>query len=596
MRQTRLFGQRVVRRLEFELGASSDSARGLSRRSWLRALAMLGIGVVVGCGTASTKKATTTAPASRPAKSIGQPAPKTITATRSFVVTISGDVLAARQREAAKAVPLAYTYLIEPAAYAATKRRYLRDFARWARTIARLRIGDLASFTKAHTAHGKLFGVHLPKKTFDRLRRVPPARLIATFSLLVRRAMPPYVVKSKGLAERKVANELVYVRRGGKKAREKKAKQIKLTELRDLDALRAELLPLATQPANKLEPQISRDLVALVRKLAVPTLALDRERMRSAWQEARAKVDAKPLQFIKGQTIIREGEILSAETAAIVAIMRSVRCEPCAATSANCGAGLILRMRLGGTVGGPIRATRTFAIPLDAERWAVLRKQASDGVTRVFLLDPAVGRAREKTLQRIFQQARRLPAPKRLAKIRDSLEEALQVKLVAPAFDQLSKVPMAHLRDGLLALYRATQAQPIIGTPPGLTRPCVLRQVKGPKAGKLHARCPTVPLARLRLDLPLRAGRYISLLAKMPDPAQRAVIELVQQLLAVNTTFDKAETERRQAKAAAAATGEARFYRKGDIVFPAGQGMTRVDRHTLQRMYSRRCVPVSHPR
>ncbi|MBW2737163.1 MAG: hypothetical protein JRH20_32685 [Deltaproteobacteria bacterium] len=546
--------------------------------------------LLTACPTTALPPKKPVVPASRPTPQlvVGQPVTHSIKAERDFFVPIRGEVLAYREHKAA-----IYTQTVRKRALKVKKRKLGREFKRWARVVTRARIRDLAAFNKAYTLHKKVLGVQISRRVFERIRRSSRRRLGSAFTAMLRHISDAYVVEARGVLEKKVETKEAIVRPArGKKGREKK---ITLAEIKDLGDLKKELALLAKKHGKKLSPQVQGDLVRIIGENLAPTLTLDRARLKKAWVVAQRKVETKPLRFIKGQIVVKKGETLTGEQRGIITTMRALRCEPCAAGAGQCSGGLLPRLRLGGRILRPLKATRSFHVPVDAELKHAVREQALDAVPRVFVLDPEIARSRIKKLGFVLDLASISEGDERWQKLQDGLENELQTKILGQVLDPFVALPFKQLRSTLLALYRSAQSGPITAAAPvPVTEPCILRS-KAKAKEEMLKRCPILPLARLRLDLPLRAGRTIGLLAKMPDNTQKAMIELVQQLLVPNTTFDVAETKRRREKAAAAAKPEERFYRKGEVVFPPKRGLTRVDRHTLKRMFSLRCTPVARP-
>jgi membrane-associated HD superfamily phosphohydrolase len=123
---------------------------------------------------------------------------------------------------------------------------------------------------------------------------------------------------------------------------------------------------------------------------------------------------------------------------------------------------------------------------------------------------------------------------------------------------------------------------------------CILRRLKKDKISEeANADCTIVPLARFRLQLPDKVAREPGLLASLPAEAQKAAVELVQQLLVANTTFDAGETARRRkdTPSQVTTTGE-RSIQEGDVLVQARKRLTADDIYLLEQMYSLNCTRV----
>ena len=162
--------------------------------------------LLMACGTTAVAPKKPVAPASRPIPPrvvVGQVVSLVVKAERDFIVPIRGEVLAYREHKAAIQVPLIYTQILQKKAIKTKKRKLVREFKKWARIVTRARIRDLAGFNKAYAAHKKVLGVQVSRRAFERLRRSSRWWLGRTFRAMLRHVSDAYVVRARGILEKK---------------------------------------------------------------------------------------------------------------------------------------------------------------------------------------------------------------------------------------------------------------------------------------------------------------------------------------------------------------------------------------------------------
>ena len=529
----------------------------------------------------------------RPGLELGQPVPKTIRASRMFSVRPSDEALVQMCRAAAAAVPLVYTCgACQREARAAARkrvaalRRWLRGLGRRGRKLKPAEVGRL------HARHREVLGLSLSRAAFERLGGAPPAALIATFGAMVRN-IGPYIIGKRSTVEEAARSTKVILRVKNLKRRGGRDVEVEAGEVRTLRQVEKELKRLAAEHGEKLAELLRADLVEIAASGLAPTMTLDEERTRTAQRKAVKRAKATRLCFEEGDEVVKKGAPYTLVHRQILRKMDGVRCLPCRGGLPRCAPGPLRRVRPGAYTALPITATRDFRVSAVPGLLDVLRKQAADAVPPVFSLKSSLTRARERTLEQLFQRAE-VARKDRWARLRVDLERKLGAKVILQLLKSFEAAPLAKVRQAVLDLYSRAQAEPITeGAPPSSTKPCTLRRAGRRRATEeTSSSCPIVPLPRWRLQLGELAASLSDRLARLPKPVQRAVVGLVQELLVANTTADAVETERRRKKAAKGVTGSDRTYHEGDKVVPGKSRLTPADLYVLEQMYSVKCAPL----
>jgi hypothetical protein len=525
---------------------------------------------------------------------VGQPAPLTVRATRSFTFKPTGDALDNVVRDASARVPLIYTCGRCRRYTRANNRRMVRKFGTWVRSVKRQRRPRKPKeLERLYRRHKTVLGVTLSRESFSRFRAVRPDLLTTTFAAMVRQGIGPFVVKTHGPTEKAFRGEQVRVRvLRGNRWREV---VVKPAEVEDLFQVKKDLRLLAEELGARLLKSVQRDLARIAGKNVKATIVLDEERIREEREKAAYQARKTVVDIVSGQVVLKKGEKLTLTHRAILDEMLSVRCDPCSGGMRACAPEPRRLMKVGGIDTQAITALRNFSILAGPEQTAVLKKQARDGVPRIFIHDPRLAQRRDDKLMVLFDLAARVKDPKkRWKKLQGALDEELKAKVLLQLLKTFKGLNIDTVRAAVSEVYSQAQSEPIIDkSPPLHTEPCTLRtRRRGKPDEETFMDCPIVPLIRHRLLVAKHNSRYAKALKGLAPPAQQAVVELVQALLVANTRYDAAETERRRRAAEARVKPKDRTFRKGDVVVPARKKLTPEDIYILDKMYSRVCQDV----
>jgi membrane-associated HD superfamily phosphohydrolase len=602
----------------------------LSFRYWLTSPVLLV--ALQGCGSSSVPPPAGPPPPVGPQLSLGNPAPETIRATRDFSVMPSSRQLDRMRHEAAARVPPIYTCdrCVEAARDAREAR--IKAFARGAKILDRAAKSKATTLDKHREKFSNAVGVELPAPLFDRLRRLPRAKLVHAVTKMVNEGCGDYVVADRGALEDYKGDKVILqvrARKKGKakvrrskrgkrgsarkkaplKAEKKKDKEWEEIELaadkiRDVAQVKAELGRLAAVHGSGLPSRLQELLTQIAAVGVAPNLTLDEDRTRARREEAASKIKREPLTFSKGQVVLQQGEVVTGTKRRLVRLMYSVKCEPCTAGPVKCSGGLLQRLKPGGRIYRTIRATRDFQVG-SGTRQQLRQGRIGASVPRFYIYDDKPRRTRLSKLQPIFEMAAAFEGRDRVKHYLRRFDKDLDAEILPQIFRKLNTAELEQVSEVVVTLYDKAQGEAIMATKPQReSEPCTIQRApaeKGETKGKdkasarakTHDTCPILPLAKLKVELPRRAVHYLGdTVDKLPSDARRAAIELVQLLLQANTTYDPAETMRLREKARAGARVTDRFYRKGEIVLSEGEHMTEEDRHVLQQMFSVRCMPV----
>lgn len=536
---------------------------------------------------------------------VGQPAPLTVRATRSFTFKPTGDALADVVRDAATSVPLIYTCGRCQQTTRAANRRMIRTFNAWVRVLARLprprrkerQERRYKRQEQQYKRYNTVLGVTLSRESFVRFRALAPDLLIATFAAMIRQGIGPFVVKSRGPVEDEFRGDQVRLRvqRGGRWTEA----LVKPEEVEDLFKVKADLRQLAEEQGARLPASVQRELARIASANLKPSIVFDDARTRAARKEAADRARKTALDFAAGQVVLKQGETFTLTHRAILDEMLSVRCSPCSGGLRACAAGPRRRMKVGGVDSKAILATRNFRILAGPEQTAVLKKQARESVPGVFIHDPRLVQQRDDKLMVLFDLAGKAAAKTRdpsrgWKRLQEGLAEELKTQVLPQLLKSFDGLNLDAVRVAVSEVYSRAQSEPIIAeSPPRHTEPCTLRtRRRGKPDEETRTDCPIVPLVRQRLLVAERKRRNARALRGLPPAAQQAVVELAQALLVANTRFDAAETERRRRAAVAQVNPRDRTFREGDVVVPAKKKLGVEDLYILDKMYSMTCRPV----
>lgn len=583
---------------------ASDSAPRLSCKVALLTL----LGCLNACGSARPQTRAEPARVNRPALRIGDPSPVTITASRDFTFDPSDDSLAEMCQAAATRAPLYYTSAGDPRAFREAVGRRVREFERWASLLERTRkVNRPEKVTRLFERHGTVLGHVLSAEAFGRLRESPRRALVEAFSVMARGGADAFILAERSPTERAFSGDKVIVRvESAAKAAEL---EVPLGQLEEQRNVRANLMKLAATPppsgasgAHQPLSEAVRGDLAEIAMSGMPTLTFDEGRSRAARRAAVEQAKKTRMTFAMGQVILAKGETITLLHRDVLATMRSVRCEPCSGGLAKCAPGKKRLLKVGSISYTPIIALRSFRAAAGGEVGSANDGLSEELLQRVFVCDERTGRARARALKRAFDRVR--PDDReRWQKLRDELQRELQVEVVLPLLQSFDGVPRDKLRAAIVEVYRRAQLTPLVATKPvpRSGEACVVRRVKKTVGEESLADCPVVPLARYRLRLAETLAQDPGSLVTLPERAQKASVELVQQLLVANTVFDAAETARRANGAAKAAEParltvareerpKDRLIREGETLVPAGKRMTADDIQLLEQMYAVRCA------
>lgn len=144
----------------------------------------------------------------------------------------------------------------------------------------------------------------------------------AAVDALVFAAMDKLVISHKG-ALQPFKSRPIKVRRlkEGRPQANAEEKLTNFNRIKDLEQIKAQVRHQANVHASKLKPAQRKAVVALVESILVPNLAYDPAETAARKDEARAAIRKRPLHFVKGQVLIRDGDPITKDKIRIVAAM-----------------------------------------------------------------------------------------------------------------------------------------------------------------------------------------------------------------------------------------------------------------------------------
>ena len=168
-----------------------------------------------------------------------------------------------------------------------------------------------------------LLQTNVEKQTFAELHkaRFSPDVRAAVVALVVG-AMDKLVISHKG-ALQPFKSRPIKVRRllQGRPQPNGEEKLTNFNRIKDLEQVKALVRHQANVHASKLKPPQRKAVVALVESILVPNLAYDPAETAVRKDEARAAIRKRPLHFVKGQVLIRDGDPITRDKMRIVSAM-----------------------------------------------------------------------------------------------------------------------------------------------------------------------------------------------------------------------------------------------------------------------------------
>jgi hypothetical protein len=397
---------------------------------------------------------------------------------------------------------------------------------------------------------------------------------------------------------------------GDQKKKKWEERELPPAALKSLAQVKQALEQQAKVQGAGLSTEMRRLLTAIATRKLVPSVSFDQHRTDERRKAARDAIKRKPMTYIKGEVVLKQGEIVTHPKRRLIKVMYAEYCRPCPQTPEVCSGGLLSRLRPGGRIYRTVRAIRDFHVGGAGERTSLRKQEIAKAVPRFYVYDDSVRKTRLAKLTKIFDLALAFEGKDRLSHFREKMDSELDANIMPQLFKDLDKGKMEKVGEAVLGLYNKAQGELLMeAKPQPENEPCTVRRpapkpkivIKGKGRGKAQApkddikttpTCPILPMARLRFELPRRTVTYVGdAVDQLPGKAGKAVVDLVQRLLKPNTTYDAAETMKRRTEAESKAKANKHFYIKGEIVLHENQMMTLEDHLVLKQMFAEKCLP-----